>query len=285
MQQGMEAMIKDYDERFGLNKPLWEQYIIYVRDTIRFKFNYSITNYPKTVAEMIATALPWTLGLFGTATILTFVIGSALGALLAWPKTPRIFNLLVSPFLALSAIPSYLLGLILASVFAFHLRWFPIFGGHTPGTVPEVSWAYAWNILTHAVLPAASIILSAIGFWALAMRGMMIMVQGEDFMTLGEAKGLEDRTLFLRYALRNAILPQTTSAALALGFVISGSVLVEVVFGYPGIGSLLFRAIIDGDFYLIQGVVFIVIFAIALATLALDLVLPLLDPRIVYQRD
>ena len=155
-----------------------------------------------------------------------------------------------------------------------------MFGGYSIATIPDWSWSFVGDVLTHAILPAASIVLSAVGSWALGMRGMMVTVQGEDYMTLAEAKGLKDRNLFLHYAIRNAILPQTTSLALAIGYILSGAVLVEVVFSYPGIGWILYQAIRTFDYFLIQGVVMTIIVAIALATLVVDLGLPLLDPRI-----
>ena len=139
-------------------------------------------------------------------------------------------------------------------------------------------------MVPHAILPALSIILAAVGGWALAMRAMVVTVQGEDFITFADAKGLKGSTIFLRYAIRNTLLPQVTALALALGQIVSGAVLVEVVFGYPGIGTVLFTAIRQSDWFLIQGIVFAVIVSIGLATLILDLIYPLLDPRITYRR-
>ena len=139
-------------------------------------------------------------------------------------------------------------------------------------------------MVAHALLPALSIVLVATGGWALGMRGMMVTTMGEDYVTFAEAKGLKSATIFLRYCLRNAILPQTTALALALGQILSGAVLVEVIFGYPGIGALLFQAIRENDYFLIQGIVFTVIVALGLATLMLDVVYPWLDPRISYRR-
>jgi peptide/nickel transport system permease protein len=285
VQAGLQEMVRSYEAKFGLDKPLWQQYLNYLRDMARFDFNYSISNYPKTVRQMMAEALPWTIGLLGVTTVLAFAIGTFLGALLAWPRAPAVLvNVLLPPLLTLSAIPYYLLGLILLWVFAFQAKWFPIFGGYTPGTIPQPSLAFWGDLLRHAVLPALSIILAAIGFWALGMRAMMVTTQGEDFVTFAEAKGLKDSTVFLRYALRNALLPQVTALGLTLGHILSGAVLVEIVFGYPGIGTVLYRSIRAFDYFAIQGMVFVVIVSIALATLILDLVYPLLDPRISYRR-
>lgn len=284
MQTGMNAMAAEYNRKFGLDKPVWEQYLNYLGDMSRFDFNYSIGDYPKTVVQIMADAIPWTIGLLGTATAIMFALGSLMGALLAWPRASRFAQALTIPFIALSAVPYYLLGLILIYVFGFRTQWLPLFGGYAPTTVPVWSATFVLDILKHAILPAASIILAGLGGWALAMRGMMLTVQGEDYMVLAEAKGLKQGTIFFRYAIRNAILPQVTSLILSLGYIFSGSVLVEVVFGYPGIGSVLYHAIREFDYFLIQGIVFTVVVAIALGALILDLILPLLDPRIRYGR-
>jgi peptide/nickel transport system permease protein len=223
-------------------------------------------------------------GLLGTTTLLSFGIGTLLGALLAWPGAPHWMRWLMPPLLALHAIPFFLLGLILMYLLAFQLPLLPIFGGYTAGAIPSFSLGFAWDVLSHALLPALSIVLVATGGWALGMRGMMVTTMGEDYVTFADAKGLKSATIFLRYCLRNAILPQTTALALALGQILSGAVLVEVIFGYPGIGALLFQAIRENDHFLIQGIVFTVIVALGLATFVLDVVYPWLDPRISYRR-
>ena len=282
---GMNEMVAEYEARFGLDQPLWVQYVRYLGDVSRLDFNYSIANYPRTVAEMMAEALPWTIGLLGLTTMFSFIFGTLLGAFMGWPRSPTFLKFVLPPLLALHAIPYYLLGLVLMYFFTFRYQWLPNIGGYTAGTFPDVgSLAFWGDVLSHAVLPSLSIILAAIGGWALAMRAMVVTVQGEDFITFADAKGLKDRTIFLRYAIRNTLLPQTTALALALGHVVSGAVLVEVVFGYPGIGTVLFTAIRQADWFLIQGMVFAVIVTLALATLILDLTYPLLDPRITYRR-
>jgi peptide/nickel transport system permease protein len=187
------------------------------------------------------------------------------------------------PLWALHAIPFFLLGLILTYLLAFQIPLLPIFGGYTAGAIPSLSIGFVWDVVSHALLPALSIVLVATGGWALGMRGMMVTTMGEDYVTFAEAKGLKSSTIFLRYCLCNAILPQTTALALALGQILSGAVLVEVIFGYPGIGALLFQAIRENDYFLIQGIVFTVIVALGLATLILDVLYPWLDPRISYR--
>jgi peptide/nickel transport system permease protein len=284
VQGGIEEMVKVYQQRFGLDKPLWRQYLTYMGEISHGELNYSIANYPRTVVGMIREALPWTVGLLGVTTVLSFAIGTLLGALLAWPNAPGWMRWLMPSLWALHAIPFFLLGLVLMWLLAFQFQLLPIFGGYSAGTNPALTWGFALDVLRHAVLPALSIILVSIGGWALPMRGMMVTTMGEDYVIFAEAKGLRSSTIFTRYCMRNAILPQTTGLALALGQILSGAVLVEVIFGYPGIGTLLFQAIEENDFFLIQGIVFSVIVALGFATFVLDVIYPLLDPRISYRR-
>jgi peptide/nickel transport system permease protein len=284
VQQGMNQMVEEYERKFGLDRPLWEQYLTYLGDVLRLDFNYSIANYPRTVTSIMAEALPWTIGLLTMTTLLSFAIGTLLGAFLGWPRAPRWLHFFMPPLLALNAIPFFLLGLVLIYLFTFQINLLPLFGGYSPGNVPTLSLAFVRDVALHAILPSLSIILVAIGGWALGMRAMMITTQGEDYVTFADAKGLKSSTLFLRYAIRNALLPQATALALVLGHVVSGAVLVEVIFGYPGIGTVLFNAIRQSDYYLVQGIVFGVIVTLGIATFLLDLLYPLLDPRITYRK-
>jgi peptide/nickel transport system permease protein len=280
----MEDLVKSYEARFGLDQPLWIQYLRYLGDMLRFDFGISITRFPTPVSEMILNALPWSLFLVTVSTLVAFSLGGLAGALLGWPKSPRSLHALVPPFLTLSAIPFYLLGIILVYIFAFTLKWFPLGGGYSIGATPSWSLPFILDVLHHSVLPVCSVVLASLGFWALSMRAMMITTQGEDYVTLAEAKGLRDRRIFLHYSSRNAILPQMTALALTLGHVVSGATLVEVVFGYPGVGSLLYQSIRQFDYTVIYGIVYMVIVSIGLATLALDLFLPRIDPRITYHQ-
>lgn len=281
-QANMETLIKSMEAQFGLDQPLWKQYVNYLWNSVHGNFGLSISFFPTHVIDMIAQTLPWTIVLIGVATLITFVVGTILGAFLAWPKSPGLVQAFGPPLLTLSAIPYYLLGLILIYAFAFVIKIFPLGGGYTIGTSPSWSLSFLLDAGRHAILPGLSIVLADLGGWALSMRGMMVTIQGEDYMTLAEAKGLRTNRVFLRYGVRNAILPQFTSLALAMGRVVSGAILVEVVFAYPGVGNLLYQAIRTFDYFVIYGVVFIVIVAIGLATLILDLLLPTLDPRITY---
>jgi len=278
----MDVLTQTFSARFGLDQPVWKQYLTYLSDLAQANLGYSISFYPARVADLIVVALPWTMVLVGLATLLSFVIGTVLGAFMAWSVVPRTIKVIGPPLLTLSAIPYYLLGLILIYLFAFLTRVFPLGGGYSVGVAPELTPEFLGDALRHAILPALSIVLADMGGWALGMRGMMVTVQGEDFMTLAEAKGLNPGRIFLRYGVRNAILPQFTSLALSMGRVVSGAILVEIVFAYPGVGNLLYQAIRSFDYFVIYGVAFMLIVAIGLATLILDLMLPVLDPRIAY---
>ena len=282
--EAIEAMVEAYRAKFGLDQPLWRQYLNYLSDISRLDFGFSLAMYPARVLDLIAIALPWTISLLTVSTLLAFTLGTLFGGLMAWPKTSRYFQYLISPFLVLSAIPYYLLGFILIYLLAFQLKIFPLGGGSQYGTLPSFTWSYMVDVLYHSILPALSIVLAGMGFWALGMRGMMVTTLGEDYVTLAQARGLRGSRIFLRYALRNALLPQTTSLALSLGTILSGSLLVEVIFRYPGIGTLLFKAISAFDYFTIYGIVFFIIVTIGLVTLILDLVYPLLDPRITYEK-
>ena len=279
-----EAMIKNFEKRFGLDKPLAEQYVRYLWNTARFDFGFSIAFFPTSVGSIIREALPWTIVLLTVVTFMNFTIGVLLGAVLAWPRAPAFVKVVAPPFMGLSAIPYYLIGIGLIYLFAFSWQIFPISGGYNIGSTPQWSSAFLWDAVRHSILPAASIVLSGIGFWAIGMRGMMTMTMGEDYMLLAESKGLKGWRLFIWYGMRNAMLPQITALALSLGHIVSGAILVEVVFSYPGIGGMLVQAIRNFDFTLLYGIVYLTILGIAIATLILDLTYPRLDPRITYAK-
>jgi peptide/nickel transport system permease protein len=280
----IQELIKIYNQKFGLDKPLWEQYLLYWRDLLQLNLGVSLAYYPQTALEMIARSAPWTLGLLTLSTIIAFVLGTLFGALMAWPRTSRIALGLSPLFMTLSAIPYYLLGMLFIYLIAMRWRLLPVGGAFTSGTTLNLSWPMILDVGRHAILPAASIVLASVGFWGLGMRAMMTTTLGEDYLHLAEAKGLKPQTIFTDYALRNALLPQVTSLALSLASVMSGAVLVEVIFGYPGVGNLLFKAIAGNDYFVIQGISLFIILSIGIVLLALDLIYPLIDPRIRYQQ-
>ena len=274
------VLTEAFNARFGLDKPLFERYLDYLGDVATFDFGLSIASYPARVGDLIGSALPWTIGLMATTTLISFILGTLVGAYAAWRRDSVVMQAVSSVLMVFSAIPFYLIGLVLIYLLGARLGWFPISGGYSIFSIPSWSSDFALEVLYHSVLPAFSIIVASIGIWAIGMRGMMITVQGEDYMTFAKAKGLHPRRIFLRYGLRNAILPQVTALALFFGQVVTGAVLVEIVFGYPGMGNLLLESVTLFDYPTIYGIVFILIVTIAVSMLLVDLVYPLVDPRV-----
>jgi len=285
MGSAAQEYVNSQKKLFGLDRPLAEQYVDYITRMMRFDLGFSMNEYPRTVNNIIARTVWWTLGLVGTATILAFLLGTILGALLGWHKSPRAVSALIPPLMVFSATPSFVVALIFIYLLAFRAKLFPLGRPYDVMSIVDWSnWKFLLNVLHHAILPAFSLVLVAAGGWGLGMRAMMITVEGEDYMIFGEAKGLKGSRLFLRYALRNALLPQVTGLAVALGGIISGSTLVEVYFNYPGLGNRLNAAIQSLDYFVISGIIFFLVAGIALATFIVDMIYPLLDPRITYQR-
>ena len=283
--EDVDSMVAAFDEKYGFNKPLWQQYVKFMTGILKFDLGRSIFNWPKTVNQLLAETILWTLALGLLTLIFAFVVGSLMGAVLEWKRHKTILMALMSPILTLSAVPYYLFGLVLLLAFSFVWSIFPLFGGYSRGVAgwPDWSnWSFIGNVLWHATLPALSVVLVSLGGWAMGMRGMMVTTKGEDYMLQAEAKGLPERIMFYSYGIRNSLLPQLTGLALQLGLIVSGLVLVEVVFSYPGVGGLLVQAIPRSDHAVIQGIVFVLALGTALATLILDLIYPLIDARIKY---
>ncbi len=279
-------IIATFRERFGLDDPVYVQYFKYLWSLVRLDLGYSIAHFPARVTDIVGAALPYTLGLLTVTTLITFVLGIFAGALLVWHTTPRIARIVITFFMMLAPIPYYLLAIIFVSVLAFSLGLFPYSGVVSVGRLPQPGFdlGYWIDVLYHSTLPALSIIIAGVGGWILGMRGMMVTVLGEDYLTLAEAKGLRDRRIFYFYAMRNALLPQLTGLAISLGYVVSGATIVELIFSYPGMGYRLFQAINTNDFPVIQGITFFLVVSIAVAILVIDLIYPRLDPRITYNR-
>ncbi len=284
--ENSEVLIAEYRRLFGLDDPLWLQYLKYLGAMARGDLGYSLAYFPTPVWDIISDALPYTLGLLIVSTLLSFALGIISGALLVWKGSPRAAQLFAPLMMILAPIPYYLLAILLLFLFAFTLRWFPHSGTASTGRIASGGFdiGYFLDTLYHSILPALSIILASVGGWAVGMRGMMVTIQGEDYLTLAEAKGLKNRRIFLRYAVRNAMLPQLTHLAISLGHVVSGATLVELIFGYPGLGYRLYQSITQADYTVMQGITFFLVLSVAGAVLLIDLLYPKLDPRITYAR-
>lgn len=279
-----QSLIAAWRERFGLDEPLYLQYLKYMGNLVKGDMGYSLTFFPATVGELIGNALPWTLGLLGIATIISFSLGTTIGALLGWRSTPQIVKNILPLSLVFTSIPSFMLGILLIYVFGFTLNWFEVSGGYARGLQVGLNWDFISSAVQHSVLPALSIVIVSMGFVALGMRGMMITVDSEDFLVLARIKGLSSSWIFWRYAVRNSILPQITAFALSLGSIVAGATIVETIFSYPGMGHLMYEAIRSQDYSLIGGIGFLLIATTATAVFILDLVYPLIDPRITYKK-
>lgn len=277
-------IIEAWRKRFGLDAPWYVQYWRFLRNSVTFDLGYTLTSFPTTVTELVRRALPWTLGLLSIAIILSFILGNTIGAILAWQRTPEWVKQLLPLTMTFTSVPFFMLGILLIYIFSHWLGWFPPNGAHGSGMQPELTWRFIRSVLYHGTLPAFSLVLASMGFWALGMRGMMVTNDGEDYMVLAQAKGLRPRRVFWWYGVRNSLLPQLTALALNLGGIAGGAVLVEYIFAYPGMGYLLYWGIVNSDYTLIQGVVFLLIFGTSLAVLVLDLLYPLIDPRITFER-
>ncbi len=280
--ENSDVIIEGWKERFGLNDPLPVQYVRYMGNLVRMDFGYSLAYFPTNVSEIIGRAMPWTIGLLLVAVTITFFLGNFLGAILVWSKTPQLFKYLIPLGMIFTSVPSILAALFLLYIFAFLLNWFPMLGAYELGVKQGLNIEFILSVIKHGTLPALSIILVSFGYWALGMRGMMITIEGEDYMQLATAKGLKPFYILYRYMIRNAILPQITAFAITLGTLVSGQILVEYIFAYQGMGTVIYDAITNQDFPVIQGTSFILIVMTALAVLIIDLIYPLIDPRISY---
>ena len=265
---------------FGLDsdRSLWEQYVAYWGQLLRGDLGLSFTFFPAPVSEVIGSSLPWTVGLVGVTTIVSFLLGTALGVGAGWRRGSWIDGLLPATTF-LSSIPYFWLGLVAIALFAGPGSFFPSSGGYEPGLVPAFDAYFVPSALQHSILPAATILVSSMSGWILSMRNMMVTVASEDYITVAHAKGLSERRVALSYAARNALLPNVSGFALSLGFIVGGTLLVEIVFSYPGLGFQLFQAVGSKDYPLMQGIFLIITISVLVANLLADVAYLLLDPR------
>ena len=261
------------------NESLWKQYLQYWNGIFHFHFGISYTFFPYSVAHMVLQALPWTLVLIGVTTVLSFVLGTLLGAWAAWRRGSTFDMAVTSIFTFTSSFPYFWFGLICVFFFAFVWHVFPLSGGYSANLTPGFNWSFIGSAVYYSILPAITILISSLGGWQLQMRNNMINALNEDYVVLARAKGLSERMLALGYAARNAILPNITGFAMSLGFVVSGAILVELVFAYPGIGDLLYNAVTNEDYPLMQAIFLMIVVAVVVANFAADVVNVILDPR------
>ncbi|MFF1634673.1 ABC transporter permease [Leifsonia sp. NPDC058248] len=265
---------------FGLDKsvPLWQQYVNYWDMLLHGNLGVSISTGMAPVGDAIASALPWTLGLVGFATVISFLIGTSLGAVIGWKRGGRL-DVFVPITTFLGTVPYFWVGLILIAVFSTTLGWFPAGHAYELGVEPGWNADFISQVISHGALPMITIVIVSIGGWVLGMRNMMLTVLDEDYITVAQAKGMPNRRVLWRYAARNAVLPQIQSFALAIGFIVSGTIVMEMVFSYPGIGLLLLNATSAKDYALMQGIFLVLVLAVLVANILADIAYAILDPR------
>ncbi|WP_127754527.1 ABC transporter permease [Devosia sp. 1566] len=266
---------------FGfIDAPVGEQYLTYLKSVFTGDLGVSIKYFPLPVTELLGRALIWTVGLVGSATLLGFTLGTLLGIMAAW-RRGTIFDTVVS-LLAIfsSSVPAVVLSLIMLFVFGYTLGWFPSGYAADPMLDPAFSWQYISSVLYHGFLPMITLVVALTGGFAVTMRNNMINLLGEDYIVMGRAKGLSDQRVMIWYAARNALLPTVSSLAISLGSVLGGSLVIEVVFNYPGVGNMLYQAILARDYPVIQGQLLIMTAAMLISNFAVDLSYLMLDPRL-----
>lgn len=258
---------------------LLQDYVRYIGNLLRGDFGISVTYFPTPVTEVIGQSLPWTLALVGIATTITFLLGITLGMVAGWRRGTWLDSLIPSTTI-LQAVPYFWLALLFVYLFSVNLGWFPVSGGYDPTLVrPALDYPFLSNAIYHGFLPALTIVVSSLGGWLLGMRNMMVSTLSEDYILTAEAKGLAPRRVMLMYAARNAVLPSVSGFAISLGFVVSGSIVVETVFSYPGIGFTMLQAVNNNDYSLMQGLFLIITVSVLAANLVVDLLYGVIDPR------
>ena len=271
--KALEAML-------GVGHPgsIWHQYWSYLDDVFHFNFGTDVVEYPARVSTLLFEMIPWTLTLVGSATIIAFVLGTGLGIISGWRHGGWLDRVLPG-LMFFQAIPYFFLALILVEVLAITVHIFPLGQGYAGGLIPGWHWAFIGSAIYHSLLPAFTIVVTSVAGWMLQMRNVMITTIGEDYVLAGQAKGLPNRRVVFTYAARNALLPQLQGFGLALGFVVSGAIVMEIVFSYPGIGLLLLNAVTSNDYPLMQAIFLVITFTVLLANLIVDLIIVFVDPR------
>jgi peptide/nickel transport system permease protein len=275
---GVQAIYQQYADLFGTNRPMLEQFFLYIRNVIRGDFGFSFSQYPRPVADVLKSSMWWTLGLQFPAIIVGWLVGNTLGALAAYLKGG--FDRVLMPIsIFVSNLPAFGMAVILLVVFAVGLKWFPTSGGYGFDLIPSFSWAFMWSVFIHYQLPFWSIVLIAIGGQAIGMRSMAIYELNADYVKYARFMGIKDRKI-IGYVFRNAMLPQITGLALSLGTMVGGALVAEVIFSYPGLGYTLLNGIRGQDYPLISALTLIITVMLLSANFSIEILYGFIDPRI-----
>jgi peptide/nickel transport system permease protein len=275
---GVQAIYEQYTELFGTNRPMHEQFFLYIRNVMRGDFGFSISQYPRTVADVIGSSIWWTVILQFPAIVVGWLIGNFLGALAAYLK--RGYDRILMPVsIFASSLPAFGMAVFLLVVFAVTLEWFPTSGGYGYDMIPNLSWEFIWSVIVHYQLPFWSIVSITIGGQAIGMRSMAIYELNADYVKYSRFMGIKDRKI-LRYVFRNAMLPQVTGLALSIGTMVGGALVAELIFSYPGLGSTIYSAALGRDYPLISGTALIITLMVLITTFIIEILYGFIDPRI-----
>jgi peptide/nickel transport system permease protein len=265
--------------KFGLDKPLYMQYLDFLKNTINGEFGYSLY-YKRPVFDVVMERLPYTLLLMGISVVLSTIVSFVAGVYFAYKRGTKIDTWGTNICMFVRSTPHFWLGMILLIAFAYYIPIFPLFGALTPGVQHENAFEFLKDILFHYTLPLTTLLVRQIGQYVLYMRNSTVEVLGEDYMVTAKAKGVPKMSIMFRHAARNAMLPMVTVTAMRFGFMVNGAILTETVFSLPGTGRLIYLAIMNDDFFLLQGAFFIISITVLVANLVADLICAWLDPRI-----
>jgi peptide/nickel transport system permease protein len=275
-----EETIRALREMYGLNEPVFSQYVAFWRRLFTFDFGPSLVSFPTPVIKLIGESLPWTFGLLFTTTVLVFIFGNLSGGLAGHFRQSRLLKIIDGVFMFLAPMPYYIVALMLIILFAYVVPIFPVGGGYTIGAPVGLTWNFVKDVLFHAFLPALSLIVLGVATTHQIMRLIVQGVNEEDYVRYAKIGAVNGRKIFTKYVMRNATLPQITRFALGFSGLFSGALVTEVIFAYPGIGFLSYNAILAADYNVLMGVTTLSIIALTTSTLFMDLLNPLFDPRI-----
>jgi peptide/nickel transport system permease protein len=278
--EAIGMMRQSLKELYGLEGGLWQQYVSFWRRVAVGDFGPSLSAFPTAVSTLIGRALPWTVALLVVSTLLTWVLGNLLGGLAGYYRKSRALRLAGLLAMAFHPIPYYIVAFLLLIVFGYLWPVLPISGGSTMNLAQGWSWPFLASLASHAILPVASLALVGLGGWFMGMRSLVSNIVTEDYVTYAELGGVKRGRILGSYVMRNALVPQVTGLAMSLGAIFNGAIITEQVFGYPGVGTLLVSAVHVGDYSLVLGITTVSIVAVSLAVLLIDLLYPLLDPRV-----
>jgi peptide/nickel transport system permease protein len=275
---GVQAIYQQYADLFGTNRPIIEQFFIYIKNVARGDFGFSFSQYPRTVANVLKSSILWTVCLQFPAIIVGWLIGNTLGALAAYLKGG--FDKVLMPIsIYISNFPAFGMAIIMLVIFGVVLEWFPTSGGYGFDLLPNFSWGFIWSVIVHYQLPFWTIVLIAIGGQAIGMRSMSIYELNADYVKYARFMGIKDRKI-VGYVFRNAMLPQVTGLALAIGTMVGGALFAEIIFSYPGLGFTLYNGVMGQDYPLISASTLIITVMVLSANFIIEILYGIIDPRI-----